>query len=191
MCPVAGAVSYQDDFGRGRTTGGYHPHSGNDVHAPIGRPIRAPFAGLAVAHIDNWFAGRSVGLVGAEGFVRNAHLSRFGHLGSVKAGDVIGYVGMTGDALSPHDHFEWHPWNVPVPLHVAPTGYARIPRCDRPDPVPEPGVQVGVVVTSISHRAHRGSGPSPLRAQGRTEPLRLRVGGTTPSSWKPGPSPRA
>ena len=32
MCPVAGDVSYQDDFGMRRTTGGYHPHSGNDVH---------------------------------------------------------------------------------------------------------------------------------------------------------------
>ena len=134
MCPVAGTVSYQDDFGMPRTTGGYHLHSGNDVHAPIGRPIRAPFAGLAIAHIDNWFAGRSVGLVGAEGFVRNAHLSRFGNLGYVKAGAVIGYVGMTGDALSPHDHFEWHPWNVPTPLHVAPTGHARIR--DAIDPYP-------------------------------------------------------
>ena len=126
MCPVAGAVSYRDDFGQGRTTGGYHLHTGNDVHAPIGRPIRAPFDGLAIAHIDDWLAGRSVGLIGAEGFARNAHLSRFGHLGYVKAGDVIGYVGMTGDALTPHDHFEWHPWNVPTPLHVAPTGHARI-----------------------------------------------------------------
>ena len=134
MCPVKGAVTYQDDFGAPRTTGGFHLHTGNDVHAPIGRAIRAPFAGLAVAHTDNWFAGRSVGLVGSEGFVRNAHLSRFGHLGYVRAGAVIGYVGMTGDALSPHDHFEWHPWNVPEPLHVAPTGYARIH--DAIDPYP-------------------------------------------------------
>jgi hypothetical protein len=133
-CPVKGLVSYQDDFGAPRTTGGFHLHSGNDVHAPIGRVVRAPFAGLAVAHSDNWFAGRSVGLVGSEGFVRNAHLSRFGHLGYVRAGTVIGYVGMTGDALTPHDHFEWHPWNVPTRLHVAPSGYSRIR--DAIDPYP-------------------------------------------------------
>ena len=134
MCPVKRPVSYQDDFGEPRTTGGFHPHSGNDVHAPLGRPIRAPFPGLAVAHSDSWFAGRSVGLVGAKGFVRNAHLSRFGRLGYVRAGAVIGYVGDSGDALSFHDHFEWHPWTVPDPLHIAPTGYARIR--DAIDPFP-------------------------------------------------------
>ncbi|HTG47403.1 MAG TPA: peptidoglycan DD-metalloendopeptidase family protein [Actinomycetota bacterium] len=134
LCPVDGVVSYTDDFGMSRTTGGYHLHSGNDVHAPLGRMIRAPFAGLVVRHVDDWLAGRSVGLVGAEGFARNAHLSRFGRSGYVPAGAVIGYVGMTGDARSLHDHFEWHPWNVPVPLRVAPTGVARIR--DAIDPFP-------------------------------------------------------
>ncbi|TMK18058.1 MAG: M23 family metallopeptidase [Actinobacteria bacterium] len=129
--PLHGVASYRPDeavhdFGEPRTTGGFHPHEGNDIHAPLGRPIRAPFPGLAVPHIDDWLAGRSVGLVGAEGFVRNAHLSRFGHLGYVRAGTVIGYVGDTGDALSFHDHFEWHPWVVPDPLHVAPSGYSRV-----------------------------------------------------------------
>jgi peptidase M23-like protein len=134
LCPVKGRVRYRDDFGEPRSTGGYHPHEGNDVHAPIGRAIRAPFAGFAVAHTDHWFAGKSVGLIGAHGFVRNAHLSRFGHLGYVRAGTVIGYVGQTGDALTPHDHFEWHPWVVPKPLHVAPSGFRRIE--DAIDPYP-------------------------------------------------------
>ncbi len=66
--------------------------------------------------------------------MRNAHLSRFGHLGYVRAGTVIGYVGQTGDALTPHDHFEWHPWNVPDPVHVAPSGFSRI--LDAIDPYP-------------------------------------------------------
>jgi hypothetical protein len=133
-CPVKGIVGYRDDFGVPRGTGGYHPHSGNDIHAPTGRAIRAPFAGLAVAHTDNWFASRSVGLVGSEGYARNAHLSRFAHLGYVRAGAIIGYVGSSGDALSPHDHFSWHPWNVPDPLHVAPSGFKRV--LDAIDPFP-------------------------------------------------------
>ena len=42
---------------------------------------------------------------------RYAHLSAFGQLGPVQAGDEIGYVGATGNAGGPHDHFEWHPEN--------------------------------------------------------------------------------
>src|SRR6185312_4970883 len=49
-CPVGGGVHYSDDFGERRTVGGYHPHWGNDVIAPTGRPVRAPFDGFAVGH---------------------------------------------------------------------------------------------------------------------------------------------
>ena len=134
LCPVRRPVHYQDDFGEYRSVGGYHPHWGNDIVAPTGRPIRAPFTGLAIAHSDNWFAGKYVTVVGAEGYVRNGHMSRFGKLGYVKAGTVIGYVGETGDARDPHDHFEWHPWNVPKKLHKSPLGYDRI--MDGIDPYP-------------------------------------------------------
>jgi Peptidase family M23 len=134
LCPVRPPVSYADDFGDPRPVGGFHLHWGNDIEAPIGRPIRAPFAGLAVAHSDGWFGGHYVTVVGREGYVRNGHLVRFGALGHVDAGTVIGYVGMTGDALDPHDHFEWHPWNVPRRLHRAPSGYTRI--MDGIDPFP-------------------------------------------------------
>jgi hypothetical protein len=134
LCPVDGSVSYSDDFGQPRNVGGYHPHWGNDIHAPTGRAIRAPFDGLAVAHSDNWFAGNSVGIIGAKGYVHNGHLSRFGTLGHVTKGTIVGYVGETGDAEAPHDHFEWHPWVVPTPLHEAPSGFSRV--MDAIDPFP-------------------------------------------------------
>jgi hypothetical protein len=133
-CPVGGGVHYSDDFGERRTVGGYHPHWGNDVIAPTGRPVRAPFDGFAVPHSDGWFAGRWVTVVGANGYVRNDHLSRFAKHGVVKAGDIVGYVGSTGDATGPHDHFEWHPWALPTPLHRSPFGFTRI--MDAIDPSP-------------------------------------------------------
>lgn len=133
LCPVVGS-HYRDDFGEPRTVGGYHPHWGNDMYTSLGRAIRAPFDGFAVARSDNWFAGNYVTVVGANGYVRNGHLSRFGTLGWVKAGTVIGYVGETGDAAGPHDHFEWHPWVVPIPRHRAPSGFRQV--MDAIDPYP-------------------------------------------------------
>ncbi|HXJ64712.1 MAG TPA: M23 family metallopeptidase [Actinomycetota bacterium] len=134
LCPVQGPNNYQDDFGERRTVGGYHPHWGNDMHANIGIPIVAPFDGFAVAHDDGWFGGKYVTVVGAKGYVRNGHMTRYGTLGAVKAGTVIGYVGETGDASGPHDHFEWHPWVVPANLHRSPFGFTRV--LDAIDPNP-------------------------------------------------------
>lgn len=133
-CPVDRPVSYWDDFGQPRYVSGYHPHAGNDVFAPMGRPIRAPFAGYASSHIGGTRGGNWVTLVGAKGYVQNDHLSAFGHLGWVNLGTVIGYVGMTGDAVVTHDHFEWHPWVVPSPLHKAPSGFNIV--TDAIDPFP-------------------------------------------------------
>jgi Peptidase family M23 len=133
-CPVTGPVYYRDSFGDRRTVGGYHPHWGTDVVASAGRPIVAPFDGYAIAHRDGWFAGLWVTVLGRRGYVRNVHLSRFGKLGEVRTGDVVGYVGATGDARGPHDHLEWHPWAAPFPRHRSPAGYDLI--MDAIDPYP-------------------------------------------------------
>src|SRR5207244_3492647 len=79
VCPVAGA-GYSDDFGAPRYGGGFHPHAGNDMFAPLGTPIRAPFAGSA-SNSTNALGGLSVTVTGSAGFVYNAHLSAFGTLG--------------------------------------------------------------------------------------------------------------
>jgi murein DD-endopeptidase MepM/ murein hydrolase activator NlpD len=115
VCPVDPPNAYSDDFGAPRYAGGYHPHQGNDIFAPEGTPIRAPFPGNAVV-TSNTLGGNAVTVYGALGYVYNAHLSRFGTLGPVEAGEIIGYVGHTGDAIHspPHDHFEWHPDNGPA-----------------------------------------------------------------------------
>jgi len=132
-CPVNAA--YGDDFGAPRYSGGFHPHAGNDLFAPLGTPIKAPFSGTA-SNSTNSLGGLSVTVSGPDGYVYNAHLSAFGALGSVSTGTVIGYVGNTGDAQGGayHDHFEWHPNVIPKHPHVSPYGYSVIG--DAIDPYP-------------------------------------------------------
>jgi murein DD-endopeptidase MepM/ murein hydrolase activator NlpD len=110
LCPVDPPRHYYDDFGAPRYGGGFHYHQGIDIFASRGTPIRAPFDGRAEAS-TNWAGGLAVRVFGPKGFVYNAHLTALGHLGKVRAGTVIGYVGNSGDAIgaSTHDHFEWHP----------------------------------------------------------------------------------
>lgn len=113
-CPVAQPHAYYDDFGAPRYAGGFHHHAGNDVFAPRGTPIRAPFDGVATQD-SNGLGGNAVVVTGALGYVYNAHLDSFGTLGAVKTGTIVGYVGSTGDAQggAPHDHIEWHPNVIP------------------------------------------------------------------------------
>jgi murein DD-endopeptidase MepM/ murein hydrolase activator NlpD len=114
-CPVHGRGFFSRDFGAPRYAGGYHPHAGNDIFAGGGTPILAPFDGTAVA-TPNQLGGQAVTVYGTPGYVYNAHLIAYGKLGAVRAGDVIGFVGNTGDAQGgpPHDHFEFHPRNGPA-----------------------------------------------------------------------------
>lgn len=112
VCPVDGPHAVTNNFGvlvhQPKKWGGNHIHQGDDIMSPEGTPIVAPFDG--VAEVDtNKAGGNGVKVTGELGFVYNAHLSRFGTLGTVTTGTVIGYVGSTGDASGPHDHFEWHP----------------------------------------------------------------------------------
>ncbi|HEX6206870.1 MAG TPA: peptidoglycan DD-metalloendopeptidase family protein [Actinomycetota bacterium] len=110
-CPVDRPRSYIDDFGFPRSGG--RTHQGNDIFAPEGTPIRAPFAGVADEGNDG-LGGIAVFVRAPDGtYVYNAHLSR--HAGvdgkQVKPGDLIGYVGNTGNAAGtpPHDHFQLSP----------------------------------------------------------------------------------
>jgi murein DD-endopeptidase MepM/ murein hydrolase activator NlpD len=127
VCPVDNPHAYGDSFGAPRYGGGFHPHAGNDILAPEGTPIRAPFNGTATAD-PNGLGGNAVIVTGAEGYVYNAHLSGYGTLGQVSTGTVIGYVGDTGDARGGpfHDHFEWHPNTLPANPWRSSYGYTVI-----------------------------------------------------------------
>jgi len=133
-CPVGQPHALTDSFGAPRYGGGYHLHAGNDIMASEGVPIYATFDGTA-SNVSNSLGGLAVKVVGAQGWTYNAHMVRIGKLGSVQAGDVIGYVGATGDTSTPHNHFEWHPNVTPSSWPASPYGYAVVGDAVNPYPI--------------------------------------------------------
>ena len=112
--PVDGPVWYQDDFGAPRAVGG--GHTGNDIFARRGTPLVAVQDGTIAELRYRSLGGNSFHLVNAEGdYFYYAHLMQYAagiQEGSVvTAGQVLGYVGNTGNAITtpPHLHFEIHP----------------------------------------------------------------------------------
>ena len=136
-CPVDQPRAFGDGFGAPRYAGGYHLHKGVDIVAPAGTAIKAAFDGYSYTS-SNTLGGSVVFVVGQYGKVYNAHLSRYSASsnGRVSAGEVIGYVGDTGDAAGlPHDHFEFHPNSMPGPWPVSYYGYSVIEDAINPYPL--------------------------------------------------------
>jgi murein DD-endopeptidase MepM/ murein hydrolase activator NlpD len=112
--PVLGPAAFVDSFGAPRATVSWH--HGDDIFAPAGAPILAVAAGTLFSVGWNDIGGRRLWLRDREGNeFYYAHLSAFSPLASegarVAAGEVVGYVGTTGDAegTPAHLHFEIHP----------------------------------------------------------------------------------
>jgi murein DD-endopeptidase MepM/ murein hydrolase activator NlpD len=112
--PIYGPASYGDSFGAPRQNTGWH--HGEDIFAPLGAPILAVADGIVysvgwndVGGLRLWLQDRA----GNEFYY--AHLSAYSPLAvdgaQVKAGDVLGFNGNTGDAEHTpyHLHFEIHP----------------------------------------------------------------------------------
>ena len=114
--PVYGSIPVADTFGafRGDVSGDWH--HGDDIFAPVGTPVLAVAGGLVFSVGWNAVGGWRLWLRDARGNeFYYAHLSAYSPLavdgGVVRAGDVLGYVGDTGDAegTPSHLHFEIHP----------------------------------------------------------------------------------
>jgi len=112
--PVAGQANYADDFLFPRFNPGYHPHQGNDIFAAEGTPVRASEDGN-VRYTDGGISGKAYYLTADNGtYYFGCHLVAYADLPSgarVTQGQIVGYVGSTGDAAggAPHLHFEVHP----------------------------------------------------------------------------------
>ena len=110
ICPVRGAVSFVDSWGAPRGDTG--PHQGVDMMAARGTPDVAVVSGTVVQK-DGAISGKGVRLYGDDGnLYYYFHLDAYeGAPGHVQQGQVVGYVGNTGDASGgpTHTHFEVHP----------------------------------------------------------------------------------
>lgn len=139
--PITGPINFYDSWGAARMpfTVDQHWHEGTDIMAPMGREVVAVEGGTLFKIGDEGLGGLRLWLHGDSGIdYYYAHFSAFAPVAvegaRVLPGDVVGYVGNTGNAAGgpPHIHFEIHPAGGapinPFPLLKATWG-------DRPMPL--------------------------------------------------------
>jgi len=108
VSPVAGTISSPFGLRRFFNEQPRQPHSGLDIAAPKGTPVRAPAAGRVTTVGDYFFNGRTLFLDHGNGLV-----TMYCHLDTIDVqpgtevaqGARIATVGMTGRVTGPHLHW--------------------------------------------------------------------------------------
>jgi len=120
--PVDGGASYVDTYGANRSDIYDGWHHGDDLFAPLGTPVVAVSRGTLSLVGWNKLGGWRLWLTDKKGnSFYYAHLAGYARWilthRHVRAGQVVGFLGRTGDAFTttPHLHFEIHPHQ---PLYV-------------------------------------------------------------------------
>jgi murein DD-endopeptidase MepM/ murein hydrolase activator NlpD len=114
--PVDGGASYIDTYGANRSDVYDGWHHGDDLFAPLGTPVVAVARGKLSLVGWNRLGGWRLWLTDRKGnSFYYAHLAGYARgilkHRQVQAGQVVGFLGRTGDAFTttPHLHFEIHP----------------------------------------------------------------------------------
>ena len=117
--PIAGQARYSHDWLFPRYGPGFRFHLGTDVFAAYGTPIRAPVDGVATTATGG-LGGLTVKVFMPDGtYIYLAHLSGlvkgFKNGMAVHTGDIVGYVGDSGNARggAPHLHIGIYPHGGP------------------------------------------------------------------------------
>jgi murein DD-endopeptidase MepM/ murein hydrolase activator NlpD len=112
MVPVEGVAPGRvpDSFNEGRDNG--RTHRATDILVPMGTRVVAAEAGTIIRLSQNALGGTTIYMTDDSGryIFYYAHLQKYAdHLAAkehVVQGDLLGYVGMTGNAPVPHLHFQ-------------------------------------------------------------------------------------
>ncbi len=114
--PIRGPHTYGDGGGRFGAGRAGHSHQGQDVFASCGTPLAAARGGRVKARAFQGNAGNYIVIDGAQTgddyaymHLRDPALAKVGQ--RVHTGELIGFVGDTGDAVGCHLHFEL--WSAP------------------------------------------------------------------------------
>ena len=118
MGPIRSSFGQREDPVTGNGEGEFH--TGIDISAPIGTPIRATADGVVKSAAMESGYGREVIIDHGHNLETcYAHMSGFAVMAgqTVVRGQVIGYVGMSGRTTGAHVHYEVRIHNAPVNPH--------------------------------------------------------------------------
>ena len=109
LMPVPGSITSKYGYRIHPITKEKKFHNGIDIAAPSGTPVKSPLSGEILKIWSDTAGGNSLHVKHADGYTTGyAHLSKYGNFkvgDKVAQGDVIAYVGSTGQSTGPHLHF--------------------------------------------------------------------------------------